>query len=108
MLFEGKSEGLGPTLAARKFGYTEQRYFQLLERFEAQGALALQSKARRPRPTIGAPKRWFARSFVIVSAIRMVRARSSLKSASKPHHLMVGLKQKVSREFENLSIFRIG
>ena len=39
----------GPTQAARKFGYTKQRYFQLLERFEAQGALALQSKARGPK-----------------------------------------------------------
>jgi hypothetical protein len=49
MLFEGQCEGLGPTLAARKFGYTKQRYFQLLEQFEAQGALALQSKARGPK-----------------------------------------------------------
>ena len=49
MLFEGQCEGLGPTQAAREFGYTKQRYFQLLERFEAQGALALQSKARGPK-----------------------------------------------------------
>ena len=49
MLFEGKCEGLGPTQAARKFGYTKQRYFQLLEQFEAQGALALQSKVRGPK-----------------------------------------------------------
>ena len=49
MLFEGQCEGLGPTRAARKFGYTKQRYFQLLEQFEAQGALALQSKARGPK-----------------------------------------------------------
>ena len=49
MLFEGQCEGLGPTQAARKFGYTKQRYFQLLEQFETQGALALQSKARGPK-----------------------------------------------------------
>jgi hypothetical protein len=49
MLFEGQCEGLGPTVAARKFGYTKQRYFQLLKQFEAQGALALQSKARGPK-----------------------------------------------------------
>src|SRR4029077_16193467 len=73
MLFEGQCEGLGPTQAARKFGYTKQRYFQLLEQFEAQGAPALQSKAGGPRPTIGAPKRWCARSFVIVFWIRMLR-----------------------------------
>ena len=49
MLFEGQCEGLGPTQAARKFGYTKQRYFQLLEQFELQGALALQSKVRGPK-----------------------------------------------------------
>jgi transposase len=49
MLFEGQCEGLGPTEAARKFGYSKQRYFQLLEQFEAQGALALLSKARGPK-----------------------------------------------------------
>jgi polysaccharide deacetylase 2 family uncharacterized protein YibQ len=49
MLFEGQCEGLGPSAAARKFGYTKQRYFQLLEDFEAHGALALLSKARGPK-----------------------------------------------------------
>jgi hypothetical protein len=49
MLFEGQCEGLGPTQAARKFGYTKQRYFQLLEHFEAQGALALQKQSTRPK-----------------------------------------------------------
>jgi hypothetical protein len=49
MLFEGQCEGLGSTHAARKFGYTKQRYFQLLEQFGAYGALALQSKAREPK-----------------------------------------------------------
>lgn len=49
MLFEGQCEGLGPTAAARKFGYSKQRYFQLLEEFEARGALALLSKARGPK-----------------------------------------------------------
>jgi transposase len=49
MLFEGQCEGLGPSHAARKFGYSRQRYFKLLELFKAQGALALQSKARGPK-----------------------------------------------------------
>jgi hypothetical protein len=49
MLFEGQCEGLGPTQAARKFSYTKQRYFQLLELFESQGAVALQSKLRGPK-----------------------------------------------------------
>src|SRR6516165_7057878 len=45
MLFEGQCEGLGPTRAAQKFGYSKQRYFQSL----VGGALALQSKARGPK-----------------------------------------------------------
>jgi transposase len=49
MLFEGQCEGFGPTAAARKFGYSKQRYFQLLEQFEAEGALALLSKVRGPK-----------------------------------------------------------
>jgi transposase len=50
MLVEGQCEGLGPTQAARKFGYTKQRYFQLLRQFEAHGARALQSRPRGPKP----------------------------------------------------------
>jgi hypothetical protein len=49
MLFEGKCEGLGPTQAAEKFGYTKQRYFQLLHRFQEQGALGLASLPRGPK-----------------------------------------------------------
>ena len=49
MLFEGQCEGLGPTRAAQKFGYSKQRYFQLLEQLQLGGALALQSKARGPK-----------------------------------------------------------
>ena len=30
MLYEGQCEGLGPTAAAQKFGYSKQWYFQLL------------------------------------------------------------------------------
>src|ERR1700682_1950611 len=43
-------------------------------------------KAKRAgqRPTIGAPRRWSVRSFVIVSWIPMLRPRSSPKSSSKP------------------------
>lgn len=49
MLIEGECEGLGPSAAAEKFGYTKQRYFQLLHAFCQQGALALQSQKRGPR-----------------------------------------------------------
>jgi len=49
MLFEGECEGGGPTAAARKFGYTRQRYFQLLHLYEQQGALGLQPHKRGPK-----------------------------------------------------------
>jgi hypothetical protein len=49
MLIEGQCEGLGPTAAARKYGYTKQRYFQLLHAYEQQGAVALQNKPRGPK-----------------------------------------------------------
>lgn len=49
MLVEGQCEGLGPTKAARKFGYTKQRYFQLLHGFSQEGAQALHSKPRGPK-----------------------------------------------------------
>jgi transposase len=49
MLFEGHCEGLGPTQAARKYGYTRQRYFQLLYRFQEHGAEGLKSQKRGPK-----------------------------------------------------------
>jgi hypothetical protein len=48
MLFEGQCEGLGPSKAAHKYGYTKQRYFQLLHEFESHGAISLKSKPRGP------------------------------------------------------------
>jgi len=49
MLFEGECEGLGATKAAQKFGFTRQRYHQLLQQYKSDGASALQSKKRGPR-----------------------------------------------------------
>ena len=49
MLIEGECEGLGPTRAAQKFGYTKQRYFQLRAVFTELGAAALQSHKRGPK-----------------------------------------------------------
>lgn len=49
MLIEGECEGLGPSQAAQKFGYSKQRYFQLRAAFAEQGALALQSQKRGPK-----------------------------------------------------------
>ena len=49
MLLEGECEGLGPTAAARKYGFSKQRYFQLRKAFTEQGANALQSRKRGPK-----------------------------------------------------------
>jgi hypothetical protein len=49
MLIEGECEGVGPLQAARKFGYSKQRYFQLRAAFGKQGALALHSQKRGPK-----------------------------------------------------------
>ncbi|MHC4540841.1 MAG: hypothetical protein ACYTBZ_29540 [Planctomycetota bacterium] len=49
MIIEGECEGLGPTRAARKYGFSKQRYFQLREAYRREGARALQSKPRGPK-----------------------------------------------------------
>jgi len=49
MLIEGECEGLGPTQAARKFGFSKQRYFQLRAAFAESGASALLSHKRGPK-----------------------------------------------------------
>lgn len=49
MLIEGECEGLGPKLAAEKFGYSQQRYFQIRDAFLQHGAPALANKKRGPK-----------------------------------------------------------
>lgn len=49
MLYEGECEGLGATKAAQKFGYTRQRYYQLLDTLINKGACALKSKKSGPQ-----------------------------------------------------------
>lgn len=49
MLIEGECEGLGPLEAARKFGLSRQRYFQLRAAFGQRGAMALCSRKRGPK-----------------------------------------------------------
>jgi hypothetical protein len=49
MLVEGECEGLGAAEAARKFGYSPQRYYQLLSAFGERGAAALKSAKRGPK-----------------------------------------------------------
>lgn len=49
MLIEGECGGLGATAAARKFGFSRQRYYQLLRDFKTGGAAALRSEKRGPK-----------------------------------------------------------
>ena len=49
MLIEGECEGLGPIQAARKYGFSKGRYFQLRRAYQKQGAQALKCKQRGPK-----------------------------------------------------------
>lgn len=49
MLVEGQCEGLGSSEAAKKFGYTRQRYYQILEQFKNLGAEGLKSHKTGPK-----------------------------------------------------------
>lgn len=49
MLIEGECDGLGPLAAARKHGYSKQRYFQLRKLYLDRGAVALISEKRGPK-----------------------------------------------------------
>ena len=49
MLFEGRCLGLGPSQAARKYGYSRQRYFQVLHVFLEGGSAALVDRKTGPK-----------------------------------------------------------
>jgi hypothetical protein len=49
MLIEGECEGFGPLRAAERFGFSKQRYFQIRNAFQEQGAQGLVSKVRGPK-----------------------------------------------------------
>jgi len=49
MLFEGECEGQSPTQCAQKFGYSRQRYYQLLNQFIKAGAQGLKNRKRGPK-----------------------------------------------------------
>ena len=49
MLFEGQCDGLGPGKASEKFGYTRQRYYQVLRQFMDKGAEGLKSIKPGPK-----------------------------------------------------------
>ena len=49
MLIEGECDGWGPLAAARRRGYSKQRYFQLRQLFLDHGAVGLISRKRGPQ-----------------------------------------------------------
>lgn len=49
MLIEGECEGVGPQKAAKKYGYTRQRYTQLRTSYLENGTAGLISKSRGPK-----------------------------------------------------------
>jgi len=49
MLIDGECMGLGGQRAAEKYGFCKQRYYQLLEAYQQQGAAALKNKKRGPK-----------------------------------------------------------
>ncbi|RQV97182.1 hypothetical protein EH221_04095 [bacterium] len=51
MLYEGECMGLGPSKAASKYGYSRQRYHQLLREYSKHGMVALMDKKTGPKTT---------------------------------------------------------
>jgi hypothetical protein len=49
MLLEGQCENLGPSKAAQKYGFTRQRYYQILADFYAEGAEGLRLETPGPK-----------------------------------------------------------
>ena len=49
MLMAGECERVGPALAAKAFGYSRQRYFQVRTIYEQKGAQGLRSDKRGPK-----------------------------------------------------------
>ena len=49
MLLEGQCGDLGPNKAAEEFGFSRQRYFQLLKAYSENGIEGLINKARGPK-----------------------------------------------------------
>ncbi len=49
MLIDGKCMGLGPLKAAKKYGYSKQRFFQVLHAYNQEGIEALKDKKKGPQ-----------------------------------------------------------
>ena len=88
MLIEGECEELGPSKAAHKYGFTRQRYYQILADFYAEGAAGL-------RLDIPGPKTDYRRTDQVVRLV--IRCRF-LDSDSSPEVIAQKIRQ------QNLSI----
>ncbi len=62
MLYEGKCTGIGPAKAAKKYGYTRQRFYQLYDAFLEGGSEAL-------KPVKPGPKTNYVRTDNVVNQI---------------------------------------
>jgi transposase len=49
MLLDGQCEGLGLARAAQKYGFSRQRYYQMLKQFQQKGIVALFTQKRGPK-----------------------------------------------------------
>jgi transposase len=49
MLVEGECSSQGPAATAHRFGYSKQRYYQLLQAYQTQGATGLSNHKRGPK-----------------------------------------------------------
>lgn len=49
MLIDGKCMGLGPLKSAKKYGYSKQRFFQILHAYNEEGTEALKDKKKGPK-----------------------------------------------------------
>jgi len=56
MLIEGQCEATGPSQAARKYGISRQRYYQLLDAYQSQGTDGLRSRPRGPQSNCRRPE----------------------------------------------------
>lgn len=66
MLYEGKCTDLGSTKAAKKYGYTKQRFSQLFQAFSKNGSLGLQ-------PQNPGPKKNYVRTENVINQIIRLR-----------------------------------
>jgi len=98
MLYEGQCESLGPTRAARKYGFSKQRYFQLLHLYSQHGALSLQNRTHQKIDTHRTKKRCKAEPCDTVSIEHGIRQLLANKVTGTmvgiwlliPEHLRLG------------------